>query len=302
MPNAAFALLVFLAGSLAIAGPSSITRLLVASGPDSSLTDGGVSLRCMLVPTASDVPIHLLTYLLFAVAIVGVAAGASSLLSEHRRTQRLIRTLMGRRTPIPAALGHLIAGVGLGGHVDLVETREPLGFCFGLARPRVCLTTGLVAMLTHRELEAVLHHEAYHVGNRDPLRMLVGRALAAAFFFVPCCHDLLAHYRRHVEVIADRGAVRQMGEVDSLASALDKLLDAPGAGLSSLPGVNGGSLELRIDNLLGQPTTLSVRTMIPRLVLSAVGVLVIAAPAVLPLIIGNYPLLSALAVSPHLSC
>lgn len=302
MPNAAFALLVVVAGSLAVAGPSSITRLLIAGGADASLTDGGFSLRCMLVPTAADVPIHLLTYVLVVVGALGVAGGAASFFLERRRTDRLMNTLLARQVPIPAPLSDLIVAVGLAGRVDLVESAQPIGFCYGLRRPRVCLAVGLVMVLSHRELEAVLRHEAYHVRNRDPLRMLVGRALAATFFFVPSCHDLLAHYHRHVEVIADRAAVRQMGEVHSLASALDKLLDAPNSGFASLPGVSGGALELRIDSLLGKPAKLSIRTMVPRLALSAVGILVIAAPAVLPFIIGDHPFLPALTVSPHLSC
>ena len=302
MPNAAFALLVVVAGSLAIAGPSSITQLLLAGGADASLTDGRISLRCMLVPTPSDVPIHLMTYVLIAVGLVGIAGGAASLVSERRRTERLMQALLARQIPIPVRLADLIVAAGLDGRVDLVEARQPIGFCYGLFRPRVCLTTELVAVLRHRELEAVLRHEAYHVRNRDPLRMLVGRALAASLFFVPSCYDLLVHYRRHVEVVADRAAVRQMGEVHSLASALDKLLDAPGSGLSALPGVHGGSLELRIDSLLGKPTKLSVRAMLPRLGLSAVGVMAVAAPAVLPLIMSEHSLMSALTATPHLRC
>lgn len=302
MPNAAFTLLVVIGSSLAIAGPSSITRLLMAGGPDVSAADGSLSLRCLLVPTPSDVPIHLLTYVLVMVGIVSVAAGASSVLSERRRTQRLMHTLLAQQIPIPPGLGQLISAVGLGDRVDLVEAHEPIGFCFGLIRPRVCLTTGLVTVLSDRELEAVLHHEAYHVRNRDPVRLVIGRALVMAFFFVPSCHDLLGYYRRHVEVVADRGAVRQMGEAASLASALDKLLDAPSVGFSSLPGARGGSLDLRIDSLLGKPARLSVRTMVPRLVLSTLGVLVIAAPAVLPLFTGQHLLFSSLAAAPHLAC
>ena len=301
MPNAAYALLIAIAGSIAVAGPSATARLLfLAGGADASFADGGVSLRCMLVPTAADVPIHLVTYVLLAIGMLGAVAGASSLIAEYRRTRRLTHALLARRRPIPPALTSPIAAVGLDGRVDVVEAPEPIGFSFGLVRPRVCLTTGLLQLLTTREIEAVLRHEAYHVQNRDPLRVLLGRVLVATLFIVPSCRDLLGHYRRHVEVTADRAATGQMGEVQSLASALAKLLDAPRLALRSLPGVHGGSVELRIDNLLGKPTKLSVWAMLPRLGLSTIGLLVVAAPAML--FIGDHWHLSVLMAVPHLPC
>jgi len=35
------------------------------------------------------------------------------------------------------------------------------------------------------ELDAVLEHEHYHVRNRDPLKLVLARALPAAFFYLP---------------------------------------------------------------------------------------------------------------------
>lgn len=303
MPNAAFALLLVVAGSLVVAAPSSAARLLMAGGW-SDVSDGGaLDVRCLLIPGASDLIVHLLSYGLLCAILAGGVTGAWTVLSERRRTERFVRRYLSRRVDDRGSLQRLAEQVGLVGRIDLVEALEPRCFCYELVQPRVVVTTGLVAMLSDTELEAILRHEAYHVRNYDPLRLLVGRALVAAFFFVPALRDLFAHYRLHVEVIADEQAVRQMHQVQSLAAALDKLLDAETASPMLLPAIAGASsLELRIDHLLGEPVQASIRTPTPRLAVSLLLVLLVAAPALASVAVGEPGLLVALAAAPHPSC
>jgi hypothetical protein len=71
------------------------------------------------------------------------------------------------------------------GEVVCLESAAAAAFCAGLLRPRVFVTSGMVASLADDELDAVLVHEAEHAHRRDPLRRLAGRAAADVLFWLP---------------------------------------------------------------------------------------------------------------------
>lgn len=298
MPNTAFTLLVTLASALAVVAAGSVASLLMMGAGGA-----GFDLYCLLIPSTSDLTVHLLSYSLLLLILVGAATGARALFVGRNRTERFLGRYLVRRAGDRGTLEGLADRVGLGGRIDLVHVDEPRCFCYGLVRPRVCVTTGLVALLDESEQEAVLRHEAYHIRNYDPLKLALGRALVSAFFFVPALRDLYEHYRLHVELLADKQAIRQMRQAQSLAAALDKLLDARAPTLTTLPDIaHEAALALRIDSLLGDPVRVSIRMRPMRLMLSAVLVLVIAAPAVATPAAAQGTLLAALASAPHGPC
>lgn len=57
--------------------------------------------------------------------------------------------------------------------VVLVQSTEPPAFCHGFLKPKICLSTCLVDLLSPSQLQAVLLHEDYHRQRFDPLRILV---------------------------------------------------------------------------------------------------------------------------------
>jgi Zn-dependent protease with chaperone function len=151
------------------------------------------------------------------------ARGARRRLSASRRLARRVRVLA---MPSSTGLHDSAEATGLAGRVDLVNAGESFSFVYGLVRPRVAISVGLVRRLSPAELRAALEHECYHVRNRDPLRSLIGTVLAEAVFLVPTLAVLQRRYEASRELAADQIAERVCGR-RSLIGALLKALEDP---------------------------------------------------------------------------
>ncbi len=128
---------------------------------------------------------------------------------------------------------------------QLIDDALPLAFCAGFLRPRIYVSCGTIEQLNSAELHAVLAHENHHCRRRDPLRILIGRALAAALFFVPILRSSSERFAALGELAADEAAVERAGSRRALASALIKFSDtavAPAARIS----------PDRVDHLAGE--------------------------------------------------
>ena len=207
-------------------------------------------------------PASAVAFLVLVLATLGVALGLTSLLRQLLATLSLIRTLLSRRVTVSRRLATLAASLGLAGRIDVVRDVRPFSFCYWFRRPRICLSTGLIRRLDDGELRAVLLHERYHLKQRDPLRLVIARYFAAGLYVVPVVDELVAYYTVQKEVAADQAAVRAMGGVRSLASALFKALpEADDVDLGLLVPVGSLSVtEARIDQLVdgrGVPLALS---------------------------------------------
>lgn len=180
-------------------------------------------------------PPALLVLGLAALGLLAAAIGGRSLLRALRAERRLLRAL----APV--------AGPEHGPGVRVFAGREPVAFCAGLLRPRVYVSTGLVAALGAEQLAAVLAHEQHHRRTRDPLRLAVVQAGARALFFVPVLRPLHGAYATVAELGADEAAIAASnGRRGPLASALTAVT-APGdpAGPAVAPE--------RVDQLMGRP-------------------------------------------------
>jgi len=282
--NAAFGVLLGL-GVFLLSGLLVATYRLLLEGGGSHLADRTeVGILCLFFPSLEDIPVHLGSYVLISFTASCLARTVRGAVTEQRRTARFLTERLRRHTSAPAWLDNLAADVGLEDRLDLVDDPAPRCFCYGLARTRVCVTTGLLALLAVDELEAVLRHEAAHARGLDPLRFLGGRAFAAGFPLAPALADLFSHFRLHIEVAADRAAVGRMHGPLSLARALDKLLDEAQPGPTALPNFgHADTLMLRISQLLGEPVPLRVPTSPARVATSVATVALIGALALAPM-------------------
>jgi len=140
-----------------------------------------------------------------------------------RATRHLIQTTHAVRLPQPPVVTRLASRLGLTTALVVVPDRKPFSFCYGLWQPRICLSLGLIDLLTEAELEAVLWHEAYHLRRREPLRMVIALCLSRIFFFIPLLAELRDHYLTEKELAADTAAEAHTSRA-ALAGALYKLL------------------------------------------------------------------------------
>lgn len=127
--------------------------------------------------------------------------------------------------------------------VFVIEDQRVQAFCAGLARPRVYITTGALAILDEESLSAVLCHERHHARRRDPLRLAASRVIARSFFFLPGIRELRRRQHALAEVSADESAVAAAdGDRSALARAMLSFDDA-----------TSGIDPVRVDYLLGEP-------------------------------------------------
>ncbi len=283
-PNRAFwTLLAVAALGVSILG-GGIARILLSGAGPAGVDGGWVEVWCLLVPTAKYTTPHLLVYLFLAPAILGFLAGLRSAIGQGRKSSLFGARLRAHQAGIEwAKISHSTIGLGIASQVVLVRSAEPCAFCYGLLRPRICVTTALVRRLTQPELEAVLLHEKYHLEQRDPLKVAAGRVVVAGLFFLPVLRGLFDRYLLAKELAADDRAVRGQGRRRSLASAMEKLLTLGGSASPALlrDAAGVGLINHRIDYLLGEGTSSWDEPTLPAI---AASLLVLALGAALLLV------------------
>jgi Zn-dependent protease with chaperone function len=196
------------------------------------LTDDGQDLRPALM--------------FFAIVVGAAVLAARSAQRQIVATRALEAIVADRALPTPSAVASAASAAKV--RVVVVEDAAPYSFTFGLWSPRVAVTSGLVSSATPAELQSVLHHERYHVRNRDTVKVVIARAAVSAFFFLPALRYLCDRYLCRRELAADRAATRETN-VASLAGAL--LVAAPGPAWTDVGAAErcGGVLEQRIEQL-----------------------------------------------------
>jgi hypothetical protein len=178
-------------------------------------------------------PASLLVLVLGSVSLATVVLSVRAVVRQLRAGRRLERglRLLGPVPGLPRA--------------HIVDDDEPQAFCTGLLRPRVYISRAALELLGDRECAAVLAHEAHHARRRDPLRLLVARALAEGLFFLPVVRRLPERYAALAELAADQAAAAERGGRRALASALLAFDEHPS------PAAVGIAPE-RVEHLLGQ--------------------------------------------------
>ena len=215
------------------------------------------------------------------VAVLALTA-AAFVVGLDRVVRILMRTARVGRTRVevgaPARLRRVAARLGILRAVVCCADPNPYAYCAGFLRPRIYVSTGAVVALRECELEAVLLHERHHRSRRDPLRVLVGRAVAAALFAVPLVAELERRFELAKELDADRETVRaQGGRPEALAGALLALGDLIAPFRTAEVATSAWSVtSVRIDHLTGSEVA-HVPGPSRRVVVASLATLVLAA-------------------------
>ncbi len=199
----------------------------------------------------SDVGLATLAILLAPLVLIGVRA-AWSVHVQIAKSRPLDRRLLLQEVQSqPVSLTHAAERAGVRDRVRLFESSNFSAFCFGLLRPTVWISTAALAALDEDELEAVLRHEAWHLRQRDPIRVLIARACTSAAAFLPMVSIRLRSYVLERELQADAAVVRDMSDAYPLAAALQR---ASAVTQQPLAGAVGAfnSIDARIDQLLAE--------------------------------------------------
>lgn len=192
----------------------------------------------------------------------------------YRREQGVLRRLPLMNLP-RGELARIAAQADVA--VYLSPARRPAAFCFGLLRPKVVLTAGLLAELDDEEQAAALLHEIQHARVREPLRCLAGHLAVSTFFWLPVLRDVFERYLLVKEMAADRYAVARTS-CAALVGALSAVAEQPSppaaVGLAELAGARVGRL---FEPTVSLPRLWHVR----RLIISAGAALTLSLPLVL---------------------
>jgi bla regulator protein blaR1 len=180
-------------------------------------------------------------------------------------TLRRLESIAGLRKPIEVRL----SGASL----------EPA--IFGIARPTLVWPEGLSERLEDAHIEAVLAHELRHVRRRDNLAAAIHMVVEAVFWFHPLVWWMGARLVEERERACDEEALELGNERQVYAESILKICKfCVESRLACVSGVTGADLKKRIVRIMTGRATLKL-DFGRKLLLSAAGLLAVAAPIVL---------------------
>jgi len=226
------------------------------------ITPGATSHQVSIIGAKLTYPAaNLAAVIVVALALLGLAvtartvSGALRELAADRRLRRWLSAQASRRH----------------GDALVIDDERPRAFCAGLLRPRVYVSTGMLALLDESALAAVLLHERQHARRRDPLRLACGRVLARALFYVPRLGELVRRLQALSELSADECSIAAGPENRAaLARAMLSFSEL------SRPDDPTGLDPERIDHLLGDPPNWRFPLLLCLLALCLLGLLAAA--------------------------
>jgi Zn-dependent protease with chaperone function len=122
-----------------------------------------------------------------------------------RAVNSLVRQVLAQRSFLRALPVRSVVRIE-GRPVRVLPGRSLHAFCAGLLRPAVYVSAGTLRAVSAPELRAILAHEHHHRVRRDPLRMVLARAVSNAFRPIPPLATLADEHASLTDLAADAAA------------------------------------------------------------------------------------------------
>lgn len=153
-------------------------------------------------------------------------------------------------------------------------------FTYGVLRPTICLSKGLIDSLSEDELTALIAHEVGHIKRHDNLAIFLGLFVRDFLWPLPISHYLFSIFINEKEYAADDFAVQLTGKPLDLAGAIVSVAKAVRNTRVLSPAYatffpNKASVKARVGRLVGSHDR--VRPSLLKLLSSVTLSLIIAA-------------------------
>lgn len=216
---------------------------------------------------------HSIPFTLSFISAIVLIIGLLTLGVQIIKTRLYLKRNMGKKVFVPSVVKRIASELNLDGKVDIIKDKNRFSFCYGIIRPRICLSTGLIKTLNNKELKAVILHESYHLRNYDPLKIVIGASITRMLFFIPALKDLQKYYVLAKEIAADSIATQNVGK-QPLISSLSKLITLNNPKFSGVAAfASRDDLEIRIKYLRGLQKQVLFRPSIFSISLSIIVIL-----------------------------
>ena len=161
------------------------------------------------------------------------------------------KSLLTKKHKYHGDLQNLFESLDIQGNVVVFTQVKPQAFCFGIRKPKIYISTGLIRLMNANELAVILRHEKYHLEHKDTLTLLLASAIRSLFPFFPVVSDFIRVYRTDREIAADNAAITNHGDKQSLKNVLRKLIQyEPDANPIFLPAIMSvDTLDVRIRSM-----------------------------------------------------
>jgi beta-lactamase regulating signal transducer with metallopeptidase domain len=150
--------------------------------------------------------------------------GLIQILKLKIATRKFVRIKLQKKIDFSPKLKNLSLSLNLANKIIETEDKIPYIFCYGVFRPKICISSVLTRKLNRNELKTVLKHEAYHLMVYEPIKLFIVKVFSKIFFFIPGLKNLKDQYIAISELQADVWATDGFCNKAPLASAMSKIL------------------------------------------------------------------------------
>ncbi|KKQ93180.1 MAG: Transcriptional repressor, CopY family, partial [Candidatus Levybacteria bacterium GW2011_GWA1_39_11] len=164
-------------------------------------------------------PDGVLSSLILFVTTISVSLALFQLIKfvvSHRRLHRFQA-----EETLPDNLKTIVSKHDLSQTAVVVDRNNKLtAYTIGLFKPKIIVSSALIAKLSHEQLEAVVLHELHHLRSRHLLWLLLSKLISSLFFFIPLVEYLAQQLKTEFELAADAFVVEKQKTRDHLCGSL----------------------------------------------------------------------------------